>query len=56
MATTPEPPIADSTITEGGVEAPYSDKPTPVMPYAARLRHLRHCSSRAWKRVRATAP
>ena len=35
MATTPEPPIADSTITEGGVEAPYSEKPTPVMPYAA---------------------
>src|SRR6201985_3296533 len=35
MATTPEPPVADSTITEGGVEAPYSDKPTPVMPYAA---------------------
>ncbi|HZD77882.1 MAG TPA: NADH-quinone oxidoreductase subunit D, partial [Acidobacteriaceae bacterium] len=35
MATTPETPIADTTITEGGVEAPYSDKPTPVMPYAA---------------------
>ncbi|HEV3149740.1 MAG TPA: NADH-quinone oxidoreductase subunit D, partial [Acidobacteriaceae bacterium] len=35
MATTPEPPIADSAITEGGVEAPYPDKPTPVMPYAA---------------------
>src|SRR3984957_9928496 len=35
MPTTPETPISDATITEGGVEAPYSDKPTPVMPYAA---------------------
>jgi NADH-quinone oxidoreductase subunit D len=35
MATTPETTVADTTITKGGVEAPYSDKPTPVMPYAA---------------------
>src|ERR1700751_4397662 len=35
IGTTPDPPVADSTITEGGAEAPYSDKPTPAMPYAA---------------------
>ena len=32
MATTPETPVADTTITEGGIEAPYTGKPTPVMP------------------------